>query len=349
MRLSDPDAQHFIVEEKLIQGRSFLGIISLSWSGQTIAPKAGICQILYRNGTTYAHSVDQNFRGELPRAYKGDCVYSVSLMPRTYNFNGVITTKDGKARSYDMHIEMQVVHATRFMEAYHHSQDPACSVFIQFKQAFEYYASKMEDMTEATLAPWLDRQVAMFSQRYGIQVIHPAWFFHASHEIIRKEDIVQAAQRKKRELDIEYELKIHEELHKGDLERVQKDVRRDEKARQNEFARSEKKKGHVINEQIRLLSSTVTSLIQVNDNRVNDNVGYNLPAQDILKDSLKLLASLNNSLDNSPQEAETILGSTLSNGMFFDEDGDDDEPVTTAHPTASATTNADKDRGGKEA
>jgi hypothetical protein len=347
MRLSDPDAQHFILEEKLIQGHSFLGIISLSWLGQTIAPKAGISQEIYRNGTTYAHSVGPNFKGELPKVYKGDCVYSISLMSRTYSFNGVIVTTDGKSRSYDMHIEMKVVHATRFMEAYHHSQDPAHSVFTRIKQTFEYYASKMEEVTEAAISPWLDRNVAMCTQQYGIQVIHPVWFFHASNEILRKEDPELAAQRKKRELKREYEIKIYEEQLKGDLEQVQKDLRRHEKARQNEFARSERKKGEVINEQIRLLSNTVTSLIQINNDRINDNIGYNLPTQDILKDSLKLLANLNNSLDNSPQEAETILGSTLSHEMFFDEDGYD-KPTTTVYPTASAMTDANEDREGEE-
>lgn len=138
------------------------------------------------------------------------------------------------------------MNVTRFMEAYHHSQDHTHSAFIQFKQAFEYYASTMEDITEANLSPWLDRSIAILVQSTGIHISHPVWLFHTPPEIIRKENIEEATQRKKRELELEYGLKIHEERLKGDFEKVQKDLRRDEKARQNEFARSERKKGRLL-------------------------------------------------------------------------------------------------------
>ncbi len=341
-----PEAQHFILNERSIEDRPFLGIISLPWSGQTISPKAGICQEIFRDGT-YFLSVGPNFKGELPKVHKGDYIYSISLLPRTYGFDGIIMTKDSKQQGYDIHVEMRVANSTRFMEMYHTRQDPARWAFMQFKQAFEYYASRMGEVTEAKLGPWLERQVATFSQACGIQVTHPVWFLHAFNQdqkdATKKEDIEQTARRRKWEIEIEYDLKMHEERLKRDLEREQKEFSRAERAKQNDFARSEQKRKKVLEEQIKLLSSTVNGLIQINNDRVSDSIGYNLPAQAILKDSLRLLASLNNSLDNSSQEAEAIVDTIPSNGMLPADTEEDYGPDIEVYPTASSITATNRD------
>ena len=342
MKTSSPDAQHFILGRETIQGHLFLGFIPMPRSDQTITPKASISQVIYRNGTTYSDSVSPNFKGKL-KVYKGDYVYSISLAPRTYHFDGVITTKEGKQRGYDMHVEMGIVNASRFMDAYDHGQDPAFTTFTYFKRAFEYYASRMEEITEANLNPWLNRQATTFTQDYGVQVMRPVWFLHPSQEIIKPEDANQVLLRRKREIDLDYDIKIHEERRKGDLERARNDI----KEWKNEFARSEQKKRHVFDEQIRLLSKTVDSLIQINNERVSDNIGYNIPPQAILQDSLKLLASLNNSLDNTSQAASSILDSTPLDSLPMDEDqaeNDEDGPDTTVPPMVSPSFDSEEAR-----
>ncbi|MBO0792462.1 MAG: hypothetical protein J2P36_16155, partial [Ktedonobacteraceae bacterium] len=215
-----PEARHFILGESHVTSRSFLRIISLPWLSRVISPKAGICQEIFRNGT-YILSVGPNFKGPRPKVRKGDYIYYISLAPRAYSFSGAMVTKDGAQRSYDMHIELKVVSSTRFIEMYDNKQDPARQIFMQFKQTFEYYVSKMGDAAKGTIDPWLDRQVAMLSQEYGIQVIHPTWFFHTDDNKsnpTEQEDIEQAAQQRKREIEMEYDLKAYEEHIKLDME-----------------------------------------------------------------------------------------------------------------------------------
>ncbi len=256
--------QHFILNERSIEDRPFLGIIPFPWLNETISPRAGISQEIFRDGT-YLLSVGPNFKGELPKVRKGDYIYSISLLPRIYSFNGMIITKESGQQGYDISIEMRVSNATRFMEMYHNSQDPANWVSTQFEQVFEYFASRMGDVTEEKIGPWLEKQIAMFSQQCGIQITRPTWFLHATNtgqrEATKNEDAEQAARRRKREMEIEYDLKMHEERLKRDLEREQKEFNRQEKARQNDFARSEQKKKQILEEQIKLLSSTVSGLI----------------------------------------------------------------------------------------
>ena len=348
MRQYYPEARHFIVNERSIEDRPFLGIIRIPGRGQIILPEEGISQEIFCNGV-YAHSIGPNFNGKPPKVHKGDYIYSISLLPRAYSFDGFIITKDGQQQGYDMHTELKVVNPTRFMEKYDNKQDLAWGVFTQFKQVFEYYASKLEDTTGAKIGPWLEKQIVMLSQTWGIQVMHPTWFLHVSYgnrkDVTKEDDKKHVAQRRMQELDIEYDLKIHEERLKRRFESVHESLLREEKARKNNFARSEQKKGQVVKEQIRLLSSTVDGLVQINNNRIDESMGYNLPAQGILKDLLKLLASLNNSLDNSSQQVDTILDSTLSDETLFEEDAEEDGgPITTVGPTNSEMDDKDEDR-----
>ncbi|MBO0792461.1 MAG: hypothetical protein J2P36_16150, partial [Ktedonobacteraceae bacterium] len=75
---------------------------------------------------------------------------------------------------------------------------------------------------------------------------------------------------------------------------------------QNDFAREEKMKQHILDEQKKLLSSIVDSAIRANNDRMNESLDYNNPTYLVLQDSLKLLTVLNNASVSSQDQKEII-------------------------------------------
>ncbi len=329
-----------LVETIHFDGLPLLGFIKVPWFDQVVPVMEGVNQEVFRGedhiGSVYPSNGQAENAGNafmpLVKARRGDLIYRVSLTPQPYDLTGVITTKDGYRRVYQVRLELLVKNSSRCLERYRDSEDPAALAIGQFKVAFERFVSRYahDEVDHMRLA--FDGLNNQLSDYCGIIIERSNY---SSHTDLRREqelEIQQKTELKKREVMAEVEAKMFElrqraELKKEELatdaevkeleekirmkrESLQKQFDRDEKVKQSDFARAEKMKHHLNEARIKLLSMTVNDLTAINSERIRDAFDSNASVRAVLEDSLKLLGVFS----GSNRKSEEVVDSNLLNG-----------------------------------
>jgi hypothetical protein len=347
-----------LIEMIQFEGLPIFGSTKIPWFDQAVPMIEGISQEVFRgeNHLDSVHpgnqSVGASSTKPLPvKARKGDIIYRVSLIPQPYDFTGIITTKDGYQRMYEVSLQLLVNSPRRCVENYRASKDPASLTIGQFKTQFELYFSQLvhdEIDLSSTRIGKLNQQL---SDLYGIIVVHPNWRFHADPRRKRELEIQQKTELRKKEVEADVEAKVFELrkntiLKKEELklnaevkeleddirmrrDRIQKQFDHDEKVKQNDFVRVEKIKGNLNEARIKLLSTTVNDLATINTERIRDAFDSDASVRAVLEYSLKLLAVFT----EQKSKSEEVIDSTLLNdGVAANTESEEKEPITDANP-----------------
>ena len=328
-----------LVETTFFEGRPLLGSIKIPWFEHEVPVVTDRNQEIYRDekhiGSVNYHSslvggASTNGTQSI-KARKGDIIYCISLNPQPYTLTGIITTKDGYRKMYEISFQIQVNNSRQFIEKYHRGKDPVAAAIHDFKTAFERYFSgfnhdeiDFKRLGYGNLNKWL-------SKEYGLLFLDILRNFHIDYQREKELEIWRKTELRKREVIAEIEMKKFEltkqaELRRAEIitnaelselekevkvrgERIQKQSDRDERRIQNDFSREEKIKSQLNEARIQILTKTVHDLTAINTERIRDAFDSDTPVRLVLEDSLKLLAVF----VGPNQENEEVIDAHLSN------------------------------------
>lgn len=348
-----------LVEMIQFKGFPLFGNTKIPWFDQAVPVIEGISQEVFRGENHFAsvyHTDSQpgstsRINSFPVKVHKGDIIYRVSLIPQPYDFTGIITTKDGYQRMYEISLQLLVNSPRQCVESYRAGKDPASLTIGQFKTQFELFFSQfVHDEIDHSSAR-IGKINQQLSDLYGIVVVRPSWRFHADPRRERELEIQQKTKLRKKEIEAEIETKVFElrnntRLKKEEFtsnaevkeledqirmrrERVQRQFDRDEKVKQNDFVREEKIKANLNEARIKLLSTTVNDLATINTERIRDAFDSNASVRAVLEYSLKLLAVFT---EQKSKSEEVIDSTLLDDGVAANIESEEKEPITAANP-----------------
>ncbi len=332
-----------LVEAFPVEGIPLFGNLKIRWFDRVVFPIEGMCQEIYR-GKTYIDSVhpsSSSQTGKSIKARKGDLIYRVSLTPQPDDLTGIVKTKDGYRRMYNVHIQLRVNNPHKCVECYRNGEDPASLAIVQFKTSFENFFSRYTHDSIGNVNPGFDALNKQMSNVYGIIFESPSWSFYADQQREKELEIQQGIEMRKREILAEVEIKLFElrvgtKLKKEEInhdvdvkkledenrrgrERNQKQFERDEKVKQTDFNHAEKIKTQLNEAKIKLLSMTLSDLAAVNSERIRDAFDTNASVRTVLEDSLKLLAVFTPSNNNVEEAIDSnLLNEEVMNNLEED-------------------------------
>ena len=339
------------VEKIVIGGRPVLGRMPLPLFDQVVPVINGFSQEVFRRGG-YLGSVRPTNSpvekaGSLDvihpiKVRRGDIIYRITLAPQPYHFLGTVQSKDKYQRIYDMSIVLMVNNATRLIEWYHQSKDPAGWVIRCFKENFERWATGIEHDKLNSARPSWDNIAQLLSNRCGIRITQPKWSFGADPIRERDWEIRRHADLRKVEIENEHEIKKLEEQLQRERERAQKEFEQEEKSRHNEFIRGEKLKNRQNEAYMQLLSETAKELMTMNRERIREALDYNRPVKPVLQDSFRLLSVFSGPV---PENEEVIDSMLLNRDMPLEGEDDMNAPDAVIDLPILSNNETDEDIG----
>src|SRR6266568_3634588 len=277
-----------LVEAFPVEGIPLFGNLKIRWFDRVVFPIEGMCQEIYR-GKTYIDSVhpsSSSQTGKSIKACKGDLIYRVSLTPQPDDLTGIVKTKDGYRRMYNVHIQLRVNNPHKCVECYRNGEDPASLAIVQFKTSFENFFSRYTHDSIGNVNPGFDALNKQMSNVYGIIFESPSWSFYADQQREKELEIQQGIELRKREILAEVEIKLFE-LRVGT--------------------------------KLKLLSMTLSDLAAVNSERIRDAFDTNASVRTVLEDSLKLLAVFTPSNNNVEEAIDSnLLNEEVMNNLEED-------------------------------